>query len=45
MIGGMVLLAGPLGLTAVGWSVLIAELVPALLAAPGVIRWLRSATE
>ena len=45
MIGGTVLLAGPLGLTAVGWSVLIAELVPALLAAPGMVRWLRSATE
>jgi hypothetical protein len=42
MIGGTVLLAGPLGLAAVGWSVLVAELLPALLLAPVTIRWLRS---
>jgi O-antigen/teichoic acid export membrane protein len=41
MIGGTVLLAGRLGLAAVGWSVLVAELLPALLVAPGMIRWLR----
>ncbi len=42
MIGGTVLLAGSFGLAAVGWSVLVAELAPALLLAPGMIRWLRS---
>jgi O-antigen/teichoic acid export membrane protein len=41
MIGGTVVLA-PLGLVAVGWSVLIAELLPAFVVAPGMIRWLRS---
>lgn len=40
MIGGTLLLAEPLGLAAVGWSVLVAELLPALLVAPGTIRWL-----
>lgn len=43
MIGGTVLLSGSLGLAAVGWSVLVAELLPALLVAPGMVRWLRSA--
>ncbi len=43
MVGGTVLLARPLGLVAVGWSVLVAELLPALLVTPGMIRWLRSA--
>ena len=42
MIGGTALLSGPLGLSAVGWSVLVAELLPALLVAPGMVRWLRS---
>jgi O-antigen/teichoic acid export membrane protein len=43
MIGGTALLSGRLGLSAVGWSVLVAELLPALLVAPGMVRWLRSA--
>ncbi|HEY0816589.1 MAG TPA: hypothetical protein VGE11_25195 [Pseudonocardia sp.] len=43
MIGGTVLLAAPLGLEAVGWSVLAAEVLPALVVAPGMIRWLRDA--
>jgi O-antigen/teichoic acid export membrane protein len=45
MIGGTVLLSGRIGLAAVGWSVLVAELLPALLVAPGVVRWLRSARQ
>jgi O-antigen/teichoic acid export membrane protein len=40
LIGGTALLAGPLGLAAVGWSTLAAEGVPALLLAPTVVRWL-----
>ena len=41
LIGGTALLAGPLGLTAVGWAALAAEGIPALLLGPSVVRWLR----
>jgi O-antigen/teichoic acid export membrane protein len=41
LIGGTALLAGPLGLTAVGWSALAAEAIPAVLLGPSVVRWLR----
>ena len=41
LVGGTALLAGPVGLTAVGWSALAAEGIPALLLGPTVIRWLR----
>ncbi|MDT0349610.1 lipopolysaccharide biosynthesis protein [Pseudonocardia charpentierae] len=42
LVGGTALLAGPVGLTAVGWSALVAEGLPALLLGPSVVRWLRS---
>ena len=42
LVGGTALLAGPVGLTAVGWSALAAEGIPALLLGPSVVRWLRS---
>ena len=41
LIGGTALLAGPVGLTAVGWAALAAEGIPALLLGPSVVRWLR----
>jgi O-antigen/teichoic acid export membrane protein len=41
VIGGTVLLSGPLGLVAVGWSALAAEGIPALLLAPTIVRWLQ----
>ena len=41
LVGGTALLAGPIGLNAVGWSALAAEGIPALLLGPTVIRWLR----
>ena len=40
LVGGTALLAGPVGLTAVGWSA-FARRIPALLLGPTVIRWLR----
>jgi O-antigen/teichoic acid export membrane protein len=42
LIGGTALLAGPVGLTAVGWAALAAEGIPALVLGPSVVRWLRS---
>jgi O-antigen/teichoic acid export membrane protein len=42
VIGGVLALSGWLGLDAVGWSVLVVELVLAAAVAPGVLRWLRS---
>ncbi len=41
LVGGTALLARPIGLTAVGWSALAAEGIPALVLGPTVIRWLR----
>jgi O-antigen/teichoic acid export membrane protein len=41
LLGGTAVLAGPLGLTAVGWAALAAQLVPALVLAGPVLRWLR----
>lgn len=41
LIGGTALLAGPVGLTAVGWAALAAEGIPALLLGPSVVRWVR----
>jgi hypothetical protein len=41
LVDGTALLAGPVGLTAVGWSALAAEGIPALLLGPSVVRWLR----
>jgi hypothetical protein len=41
-VGGTALLAGPVGLTAMGWSALAAEGLPALLLGPSVVRWLRN---
>ena len=41
LIGGTALMAGPVGLTAVGWAALAAEGIPALLLGPSVVRWLR----
>src|SRR6185369_2078691 len=41
LVGGTALLAGPVGLTGVGWSALAAEVIPALLLGPTVVRWLR----
>jgi O-antigen/teichoic acid export membrane protein len=43
IIGGTAALAGPLGLVAVGWTVLGTEIVLAVVLAPRVIRWLRPA--
>ncbi len=43
MLGGTVALAAPLGLDAVGWSWLAAELVLAVALGPKVLRWLRPA--
>ncbi|NMH98390.1 lipopolysaccharide biosynthesis protein [Pseudonocardia acidicola] len=40
VIGGTVLLSSSLGLNAVGWSVLITEIVLAVVVTPRVIRWL-----
>jgi O-antigen/teichoic acid export membrane protein len=42
LIGGAVLLSGPLGLVAVGWSALVVELLLAAAVAPWVVGWLRS---
>lgn len=42
LIGGTVVLGRPLGLPAVGWSVLAAELLIAVAVAPGMLRWLRA---
>lgn len=42
LVGGTVLLCGPLGLDAVGWSALGVELVLAAAVAPRVVGWLRS---
>lgn len=43
LIGGTVLLTGPLGLAAVGWCALGVELAFAAVLAPRVVRWLRPA--
>jgi O-antigen/teichoic acid export membrane protein len=43
LVGGTVLLSGPLGLAAVGWSAVAAEALPALLLGPTVARWLTGA--
>jgi O-antigen/teichoic acid export membrane protein len=40
LIGGTALLAGPLGLAAVGWSALGGELLRVLAVGPGLVRWL-----
>ena len=42
LVGGTVLLCGPLGLDAVGWSALGVELALAAAVAPQVVGWLRS---
>jgi O-antigen/teichoic acid export membrane protein len=42
VLAGTVLLSGPLGLDAVGWSALVVEVGMALAVAPSVVRWLRS---
>jgi O-antigen/teichoic acid export membrane protein len=41
VVGGTALFAPTLGLTAVGWSAVVAEVVPALVVAGPVVRWLR----
>ena len=41
LIGTTVVLSGPVGLAAVVWAVLAAELLPALLLGASVLRWLR----
>lgn len=41
LIGGTVLLSGPLGLVAVGWTALATEVVLALVVGRRVVRWLR----
>ncbi len=41
LVGGTVVLAGPLGLVAVGWAVLASQALPALALTPSVVRWLR----
>jgi O-antigen/teichoic acid export membrane protein len=38
LVGGTVLLSGPLGLAAVGWSAVAAEALPPLLLGPTVVR-------
>ena len=43
LVGGTVALVGPLGLVAVGWSALAAQIVPAVALAPAVTRWTRAA--
>jgi O-antigen/teichoic acid export membrane protein len=42
LVGGTVALVRPLGLVAVGWAGLAAQLVPALALTPAVVRWMRS---
>jgi O-antigen/teichoic acid export membrane protein len=42
IVGGTAALAGPLGLVAVGWSVLVTEMVLAAVVAPATVRWLRA---
>lgn len=43
LVGGTIALVGPLGLVAVGWSALAAQVVPAVALAPAVVRWTRAA--
>jgi len=42
LIGGTAALVGPLGLVAVGWSALAAQIVPGLALVPALTRWMRS---